>query len=85
MKKPEAERLATSLDWWVNNSDSGADVTMQEAACELRRLYAEKVMLLEGLESIRDLWEYEESCGALANRMYDARNIANRAISSVTK
>ena len=43
----EAKRLVNSLMWWVNNSTSGADVTMQEAACELLRLSDENRKLRE--------------------------------------
>jgi hypothetical protein len=78
---PEALRLA---DWCDQNS-SGDYRPSAEAASELRRLYAEKVMLLESLESIRDLWERTDNSGVLAERMYHAHKIANRAISSVTK
>lgn len=43
----ETRRLANSLMWWVNNSTSGADITMQEAACELHRLSDENRKLRE--------------------------------------
>ena len=54
----QAERLATSLDWWVNNSDSGADVTMQESARELRRLHNEVLDLKKALAASQQSVQY---------------------------
>lgn len=51
-----------------------------EVADELRRLHKSNTELLEALETIRDLYEYETSCGELASRLYDARSIAIFAI-----
>jgi hypothetical protein len=50
------------------------------AAAELRRLHSVNAELLEALETIRDLWEYEAGCGDLASRLYDARSISIAAI-----
>jgi hypothetical protein len=41
-------------------------------------------LMLEALETIRDLYEYEECVGVLASRLYDARNIAIHTINKVT-
>jgi hypothetical protein len=53
-----------------------------EVAAELRRLHKVNQELLEALETIRDLYEYETSCGELASRLYDARNISIFAIAN---
>ncbi len=48
------------------------------------QLIAAAPELLQALETIRDLHDYEECSAVLASRLYDARNIAIRAIAKVT-
>ena len=75
-KQPEALRLADAIltNKWPQVSP------IWEASQELRRLHESNTELLEALETIRDLYEYETSCGELASRLYDARSISIFAI-----
>ena len=51
--QPEALRLADELDAAPYSSQC-----TNAAAAELRRLYAVNALLLESLETLRDLYEY---------------------------
>jgi hypothetical protein len=82
---PEALRIA---DWCLKLStisDAYSEEAYEKAALEIYRLHAVNTKLLGSLESIRDLWERTDNSGVLAERMYHAHKIANRAINSVTK
>ena len=74
-QQPEALRLIDLLNYGRISSSN-----IVKAAAELRRLHSVNAELLEALETIRDLWEYEASCVDLANRLYDARSISIAAI-----
>ena len=75
-KQPEALRLADAI---LTNKLPQVSPCW-EASQELRRLHESNTELLEALETIRDLYEYETSCGELASRLYDARSISIFAI-----
>ena len=70
----EALKLANALGKYRTPPEAA------QAANELRRLHEVNQELLEALEKIRDLYEYETSCGELASRLYDARSISIFAI-----
>ena len=78
-KQPEALRLADALDLYATGDAHQRNI--EQAADELRRLHEVNQELLKSLEKIRDLYEYETSCGELASRLYDARSISIFAIS----
>ena len=70
----EALRLADALGKYRTPPEAA------QAAAELRRLHEVNQELLEALGTIRDLYEYDTSCGELASRLYDARSISIFAI-----
>jgi hypothetical protein len=74
----EVLRLADALDLYATGDAHQRDI--MQAAAELRRLHEVNQELLEALETIIDLYEYDSSCGELASRLYDARNISIFAI-----
>ena len=74
---PEALRLAEVAPY-LEGGERGQWIVA--AAAELRRLHEVNQELLLALEKIRDLYEYETSCGELASRLYDARSISIFAI-----
>ena len=75
--QPDALALAENLELWPVAHVSNRSLS---AAAELRRLHEVNQELLAALQTIRDLYEYETSCGELASRLYDARNISIFAI-----
>ena len=77
-QQPEALRLADKMSSY--NLCSGYAWHCHKAAAELRRLHEVNQELLEALGTIRDLYEYDTSCGELASRLYDARSISILAI-----
>ena len=76
--QPKALWLSDKLDLYATGDAHQRNI--EQAAAELRRLHESNTELLEALETIRDLYEYETSCGELASRLYDARSISIFAI-----
>ena len=84
-KQPEALRLADALENDLDQYDGlslpkSSQSIADKAAAELRRIHAVNGELLEALESIAGMYDYEASACDLASRLYEARCIANTII-----
>ena len=76
--QPEALRLAeeSENDEWV----AGTKQWQEEAAAELRRLHEVNQELIKTLESIEDMYSYDQTLGEASAALYEARNTARYAL-----
>jgi predicted transglutaminase-like cysteine proteinase len=74
MKKPDALDLAKSIETYLEGKLS------KLAAAELRRLHEVNQELIKTLESIEDMYSYDQTLGEASAALYEARNTARYAL-----
>ena len=74
-QQPIALRLADDLESVAHEYD-----TDRLAATELRRLHEVNQELVEALESIEDMYSYDQTVGEASAALYEARNTARYAL-----